>query len=74
LKALAPNIDERGASARLKGSRVLLLLSAICLFLPLPRWLSLILFGLLLILGLFTRYEAKKKWCALRACGIKTPV
>jgi len=71
---LKPNINETGASARLNASRVVLILAALSLLIPgLPRWLTLTIFSLLVIAGLFLRFEAKKRWCALRACGIKTP-
>jgi hypothetical protein len=32
-----------------------------------------ILAVIFLVAGLFTLYEAAQGWCALRACGIKTP-
>ncbi|MGI8438136.1 MAG: YgaP-like transmembrane domain [Chthoniobacterales bacterium] len=29
---------------------------------------------ILLLLGIFTIFEAVRGWCAFRACGIKTPL
>ncbi|WP_432800000.1 hypothetical protein [Poriferisphaera sp. WC338] len=28
--------------------------------------------GVVILAGMFSIYEAKKSWCVLRACGIKT--
>jgi hypothetical protein len=67
-----PNIDEEGAQARLTGSRIALVLAAFSLFLPVDRWIALSLFGFFFLVGVVMRYQAKKKWCVLRACGIKT--
>jgi hypothetical protein len=70
---LKPNIDDRGAQTRLNASRVVLFLAGAVLFIPdIARWKDLTLFGVLLMAGLTMRFEAKKKWCILRACGIKT--
>lgn len=30
--------------------------------------------GIFLLVGLFTLFEALRGWCAVRACGIKTPL
>jgi len=38
---------------------------------PSVRWL---LGGLLIAAGVFLWFEASKSWCAVRACGIKTPL
>jgi UPF0716 family protein affecting phage T7 exclusion len=68
-----PNIDEEGAEARKNGSRVVLFIAAILLFVPgLVYSLRMTVVGFLIILGLFMRFQASKRWCAVRACGIKT--
>jgi hypothetical protein len=67
LAQVKPNIDSKGRAAR-GGIGALLLLAAGCLV-PVNGLLA-VLFTLA---ALFTFYEAVKGWCALRACGIKTP-
>jgi hypothetical protein len=61
------NIDAKGRATR-GGIGAIFLLAAGCLV-PVNGILA-VVFG---IAGLFTIYEAAKGWCALRACGIKTP-
>ena len=62
-----PNIDAQGRKTR-GGFGILFLLFAGCLF-PVNGTLSLVF----LLVGLFSLFEAWKGWCAVRACGIKTP-
>ena len=62
-----PNIDTQGRKAR-GGFGILFLLLAGCL-LPVNGTLALVF----LLVGLFGLFEAWKGWCAVRACGIKTP-
>ena len=62
-----PNIDAQGRKTR-GGFGILFLLLAGCL-LPVNGTLALIF----LVIGLFSLFEAWKGWCAVRACGIKTP-
>ena len=70
-----PNIDDKGAEARANASRVVLLIAALLLMVPgLSFTLRMTLAGLLIVAGLVMRYESKKRWCVLRACGIKTPL
>ena len=64
---MKPNIDTQGRKAR-GGFGILFLLLAGCLF-PATGTLSLVF----LLVGLFSLFEAWKGWCAVRACGIKTP-
>lgn len=71
------NIDKRGRVVRLIGG---LLCMALGVALGIATyaaawspWLYL-LAGVLLLGGAFAVYEARKKWCALRAMGIRTPV
>jgi hypothetical protein len=74
MTAMQQNIDDSGVRLRKGGSYVLLGLSALTLMIPnlpdLPRW---ILFGILFVAGAFMRFEAEKRWCLLRACGLRTP-
>ncbi|HMJ05195.1 MAG TPA: DUF2892 domain-containing protein [Chthoniobacterales bacterium] len=61
------NIESRGRLAR-AGLGIIALLAAACLV-PQNKWLAAIFLGV----GLFTLFEAARGWCAVRACGIKTP-
>ena len=61
------NIDNSGRAAR-GGLAVLFLLAGGCLI-PYNGTLAVIF----LVIGLFSLFEAWKGWCAVRACGIKTP-
>ncbi|CAN5763645.1 hypothetical protein BH20VER1_BH20VER1_08140 [soil metagenome] len=62
------NIENNGRIAR--GGIGLLLLLAAGVLVPVSGILA-VLFALA---GLFTIFEALKGWCAVRACGIKTPL
>ena len=61
------NIDKGGRVARGGISIIFLLIAGVLV--PYSAPLALI-FGLT---GLFTLFEALRGWCAVRACGIKTP-
>ncbi len=61
------NIDKTGRMAR-GGLSVIFLLAAGTLA-PYSAPLAFIF----LLVGLFTLFEALRGWCAVRACGIKTP-
>jgi hypothetical protein len=61
------NIDKHGRMAR-GGFGLLFLLIAGCLI-PVQGTLALIF----LLVGLFSLFESWRGWCAVRACGIKTP-
>ena len=61
------NIDKTGRVAR-GGIGIIFLLAAGTLV-PYSAPLALIF----LLVGLFTLFEAARGWCAVRACGIKTP-
>lgn len=71
-----PNIDERGRRARSRGGKIVLALAFLAAVVwPRPWSWS----GWTAVLGLaaagaFMLYEARRSWCALRACGIKTPL
>lgn len=71
---MIPNIDERGRRARARWGRILLLSAAVwAIWSPRPwtagTWTVV---GGLSLMGAFMLFEARKSWCALRACGIKT--
>ena len=61
------NIDKTGRAAR-GGIAILFLLAGGCLV-PINGALAIIF----LAVGAFCLFEAWKGWCAVRACGIKTP-
>lgn len=65
---MKPNIDTKGRVAR-GGLAVIFLLAAACLV-PYNGFLAV----MFLAFGLFTAFEALRGWCAVRACGIKTPL
>ena len=61
------NIDKTGRVARGGLSLIFLLSAATLTSYSAP-------FALVcLLVGLFTLFEALRGWCAVRACGIKTP-
>ena len=61
------NIEKGGRVAR-GGISIIFLLAAGVLA-PYSAPLAVIF----LLIGLFTLFEAVRGWCAVRACGIKTP-
>jgi hypothetical protein len=65
-KFFAPNIDRRGRIARAIYG-VVLIVGGLFL-LRYSWWASVVLW----IAGAFGLYEAKRGWCLMRACGIKT--
>ena len=65
---MKPNIDERGRAAR-GGLAVIFVLAGGCL---LPE--VFILAAIFIVIGLFCAFEAWVGWCAVRACGVKTPL
>ena len=65
---MKPNIDAKGRAAR-GGLSVIFLMAGI--------WLlgTATFFGAIFILiGLFCAFESWIGWCAVRACGVKTPL
>lgn len=62
-----PNIDRKGRIARVITG-VILAVSAGVAFWQRVWWLG----GLLAFWAIFCFFEAKKRWCVMRACGIKT--
>jgi len=70
------NIDTRGRIARAITGVLTLCAGVACLVYEWPapttwRWM---LIGALVLGGLFQLFEAKKAWCVVRACGLKTPM
>ncbi len=68
MKLFAPNIDTKGRIARAVGALALAIAGAVLW--PLSR----IAAGLLAAGSAFMFFEAARGWCAVRACGIKTPL
>jgi hypothetical protein len=68
LSGMKPNIDEKGRVAR-GGLAVIFLLAGACLI-PEASMLA----ALFILIGLFCAFEAWIGWCAVRACGVKTPL
>ena len=62
------NIDSKGRVAR-GGIALIFLLAGGCLISQ-----TLFLAGIFLFIGLFCAFEAWIGWCAVRACGVKTPL
>ncbi len=63
-----PNLQKKGRLVR--GTLALLLLVGASFAFELAPWLGLVLAAS----GGFLLFEALRGWCALRACGIKTPL
>lgn len=71
------NIDSRGKRARLISGIILValaLIAAVFWAWPARSAVGWAIALLLLIAGLFSIFEARAGWCALRAMGIKTRV
>jgi Protein of unknown function (DUF2892) len=68
LSYMKPNIDNKGRVAR-GGMAVVFLLFGACLIPEAPVFAA--IFSLI---GLFCAFEAWIGWCAVRACGVKTPL
>jgi predicted lysophospholipase L1 biosynthesis ABC-type transport system permease subunit len=76
LVALKCNIDERGARARRVWGVMNLLVAALLGLLALwsGTWWLWIIVAACAAAGLFAMYEAQKKWCVMRAMGVKTRI
>jgi hypothetical protein len=68
LSGMKQNIDSKGRVAR-GGMAVVFLLFGACLVPEAPVFAA--IFSLI---GLFCAFEAWIGWCAVRACGVKTPL
>jgi hypothetical protein len=65
---MKPNIETKGRVAR-GGMAVVFLLAGGCLI---PQtWL---LAAIFILIGVFCAFEAWIGWCAVRACGVNTPL
>jgi uncharacterized membrane protein HdeD (DUF308 family) len=73
---LPHNISNTGRWVRGISGVVLLAIGVLLVFAtwPKPLWLRWIIAILLALLGAFQIFEARKGWCVLRACRIKTPI
>jgi hypothetical protein len=71
------NIDKRGQIARFWVGVLLtvagLVLGVLTFVTTWPAWLYL-LAAVLIASGAFSLFEARTKWCAARAMGIRTPI
>jgi hypothetical protein len=65
---MKPNIDSKGRVAR-GGIAAVFLLAGGCLI-PETGFLA----AIFILIGLFCAFEAWIGWCAVRACGVKTPL
>lgn len=72
----ACNIDQKGANVR-RVWGIMNLVAAVVLA-GLAWWAGIwwlwIVVGVCVAGGLFALYEAKNKWCVMRAMGVKTPM
>ena len=65
---MKPNIDNKGRVAR-GGMAVVFLLFGVCLI---PE--AAVFAAIFILIGLFCAFEAWIGWCAVRACGVDTPL
>jgi len=65
---MKPNIDKKGRVAR-GGTATVFLLAGACLVRETPVFAA-----IFILIGLFCAFEAWIGWCAVRACGVKTPL
>jgi len=65
---MKPNIDAKGRAAR-GGLALIFLLAGACLIES-----AAVFGGIFIVIGLFCAFESWIGWCAVRACGIKTPL
>jgi len=65
---MKPNIDNKGRVAR-GGMAVVFLLFGAYLIPEAP-----VFAGIFSLIGLFCAFEAWIGWCAVRACGVRTPL
>ena len=73
---MIPNIEWKGRVARaITGTLCIVAGLAVALFVwpdaPTVRWT---VGGLLMLAGVFQLFEARKSWCVMRACGVRTPM
>jgi hypothetical protein len=70
------NIDDRGARYRRIWGLANLFIAALAAVMALwtNLWWFWIVAAIALVAGLLGLYEARKKWCVMRAMGFKTPM
>ena len=73
---MCPNIDRKGRIARAISGSLCIVFGVVCWVTGWPEAAG---YGEIIILvalaaGGFQLFEAKKSWCVMRACGIKTPM
>jgi len=73
---MVPNIEWKGRVARAMTGAICVVAGVlVALFLwpdaPTARW---VVCGLLVLAGVFQLFEARKGWCVMRACGVRTPM
>ena len=68
LSGMKQNIDSKGRVAR-GGMAAVFLLAGACLISE-----ASVLAAIFVLIGLFCAFEAWIGWCAVRACGVKTPL
>jgi hypothetical protein len=65
---MKPNIDAKGRAAR-GGLAMIFLLAGLLLVNTAP-----VLGWVFIVVGMFCAFESWIGWCAVRACGVKTPL
>jgi hypothetical protein len=70
------NIDERGARVRRLWGATNLVIAVLAALLAAwsGLWWVWIIAAVALMAGVLGMFEAKKKWCVMRAMGVKTPM
>lgn len=73
---MQPNIDLKGRIARAITGSLCIAFGIVCWVKGWPegpgyRW---IVIGFATAAGGFQLFEARKSWCVIRACGVKTPM
>jgi hypothetical protein len=70
------NIDRRGARVRLVWGIANLMGSAVAAGIALwsGTWWHWMVAGICMVLGVLAVFEARKRWCVVRAMGFKTPM
>lgn len=73
---MKPNIGKGGRIARAVTGTLCVLAAGLLWLVSWPETMTyrVIAIVLLVLLGVFQWFEAKRGWCLARACGIKTPM
>ncbi len=72
---MEPNIERKGQLIRGTGGLLLVIAATLLIILAWPpTWWQWIVAVIMLLVGGFGLFEAKRKWCLLRAYDIKTPL